>query len=157
MFIDPLAAPDDAAFWSWADDRCRDREVVVLETIGFHRRSRDVFLARYSAATIAPHAACPAHWGLEALSLPAADETVFWIPEHRALVVGDILLGTGGGGLSLCPESWLEDLSERPTLAEFRAAVSVLGELDVELVLVSHGDPALSDGRAALARALAAP
>ncbi len=63
VFIDPLAAPGDAAFWSWADDRCRDREVAVLETIRFHRRSREAFLARYSAATLAPHAACPGALG----------------------------------------------------------------------------------------------
>ena len=111
MFIDPLAVADDGAFWSWADDRCRGREVVALETIRFHRRSREAFLARYSAATMAPQSAVPPRWGVEPHSLPATEETVFWIPEHRALVPGDVLLGTGGGGLSLCPESWLEELS----------------------------------------------
>ena len=157
VFIDPLAVADDGAFWSWADDRCRDREVVVLETIRFHRRSREAFLARYSAATMALQSAVPPRWGVEPHSLRATEETVFWIPEHRALVPGDVLIGTGGGGLSLCPESWLEELSEQPTLAELRAAVGLLRDLDVELVLVSHGDPALSDGRAELARALDAP
>ena len=39
VFIDPLATPDDGAFWSWADERCGGREVAVLETIAFHRRS----------------------------------------------------------------------------------------------------------------------
>jgi len=157
VFIDPLVPADEAAFWSWADDRCRGREVVALETIGYHRRSREAVLARYSAATLAPGAAAPAHWGVEPHRLPATDETVFWIPEHRALVPGDVLIGTGGGGLSLCPESWLEELSEQPTLADLRAAVGVLYDLDIELVLVSHGDPALGDGRAELARALDSP
>ena len=157
VFIDPLAIADDPAFWSWANDRCRDHEVVVLETIHFHRRSREAFLARYSATTLAADSACPPHWGVEPHRLPATDETVYWIPEHRALVPGDVLVGTGGGRLSLCAESWLEALSEQPTLAEMRAAVGTLGDLDVELVLVSHGDPALRDGRAELARALDAP
>jgi hypothetical protein len=157
VFIDPLVPGDEAAFWSWADDRCRGREVVALETIGYHRRSREAVLARYSAATLAPGAAAPARWGGEPHRLPATDETVFWIPEHRALVPGDVLIGTGGGGLSLCPESWLEELSEQPTLADLRAAVGVLCDLDIELVLVSHGDPALGEGRAELARALVSP
>ena len=34
------------------------------------------------------------------------------------------------------------------------AALGVLSELDIELVLVSHGEPALRHGGAALARAL---
>jgi hypothetical protein len=157
VFIDPLVPADQAEFWGWADDRCRGREVVVLETIRFHRRSREAVLARYSAATMAAEAAVPAYWGVEPHSLPATDETVFWIPEHRALVPGDVLIGTGGGGLSLCPQSWLEELSEQPTLADLRAAMGGLRELDVEMVLVSHGDPALRDGRAELARALDSP
>jgi hypothetical protein len=157
VLIDPLVPADEAAFWSWADDRCRGRKVVVLETIRFHRRSRDAVLARYPAATMGGESAVSPRWGVEPHSLPATEETVFWIPEHRALVPGDVLIGTGGGGLSLCPESWLEELSERPTLAQLRAAVGVLRDLDVEMVLVSHGDPALSDGRAELARALDSP
>ena len=90
VFIDPLAVEDDGAFWSWADERCRGREVVALETILYHRRSRDEFLARYSATTKAPES-------VESYLFPVAEETVFWIPEHRALVPGDVLLGTGGG------------------------------------------------------------
>lgn len=150
VFFDPLAVEDDGAFWSWADERCRGREVVALETILYHRRSRDEFLARYSGATKAPES-------VESYLFPVAEETVFWIPEHRALVPGDVLLGTGGGELSLCPPSWLEDLSATPTLGELREALGVLRALDVELVLVPHGDPALVDGRAALARALEEP
>ena len=91
VFIDPLENADDPAFWSWADDRCRDHEVVVLETIHFHRRSREAFLARYAATTLAPESACPPHWGVEARRPPATEETVYWIPEHRALVPGNWL------------------------------------------------------------------
>ena len=149
VFFDPLAAEDDAAFWSWADERCRGREVAVLETIRFHRRSRERFIARYSAATEAPES-----WGVAPYAVAAADETVFWIPEHRALIPGDVLVGTGGGEVALCPPSWLESLSAVPTHEELREALGVLRELDAEPVLVSHGDPALRGGRAALARAL---
>jgi hypothetical protein len=150
VFFDPLAGEDDAALWNWADERCRGREVVVLETVIYHRRSREQFLARYSASTTAPPT-------VRGHAIPAADETIYWIAEHRAIVPGDLLIGTGGGALALCPESWLEGLSGRPTLAEVREALGVLRDLDADLVLVSHGDPALGDGRAALARALDAP
>jgi hypothetical protein len=149
VFFDPLAPEADAGFWSWADAGCRGREVVVLETIAYHRRSREAFLARYSASTEVPET-------VAAYAVPATDETVFWVPEHRALVPGDLLLGSGGGRLSLCPPSWLEESSGRPALSEVRDALGVLRELEVELVLVSHGEPALADGGDELARALSA-
>ena len=147
VLFDPLAPEDDAGFWRWADERCRGREAVVLETIHYHRRSREKFLARYGAATAVPDGVVP-------FALAAFDETVYWIAEHRALVPGDSLVGAGDGELRLCPASWLA----RGTLDELRAALaSALLGLDVELVAVSHGEPALRGGGAALARALQAP
>ncbi len=149
VFIDPLVPEDEPAFWEWADQRCRGREVSVLETIAFHRRSREEFLARYSAAPAAPGDV------VVSIPLPRFSETLFWIPEHRALIPGDVLLGAGDGDLRICPESWLEEVSEEPTHAALRTALAFLRELDIELVLVSHGEPVLRDGAAALARALA--
>jgi len=148
VFIDPLADDADGAFWAWADARCAGRAVVVALTIGFHERSRERFVSRYGAS-----AALPAE--VEALAFPALDETVYWLAEHRALVPGDRVLGAGGGELSLCPRSWLRYLEPRPTPEEMRDALAVLGALDVELVLTSHGEPVLSGGGDALARALA--
>jgi hypothetical protein len=53
----------------------------------------------------------------------------------------------------LCPQSWLEDVQvNRPGLADLLAP---LLELPIERVLVSHGEPVLHDGRAALAHAIA--
>ena len=53
-----------------------------------------------------------------------ASEAVYWLPDHRAVVVGDVLLGAGAkphatdDPLRLCPERWLgkathEDLRVR--------------------------------------------
>jgi len=149
VWIDPLApAEDGGAFWDWADARCADRAVAVLETIPFHSRSCDRFVERYSASTQPPDA-------VESLPFPALDETMFWLPEHRALVPGDRLLTSGPSGeLSLCPQSWLRYLDQPPGPAEFREALAELLTLDVDVVLVSHGEPVLAEGAAAIAAAL---
>ncbi len=151
VFIDPLAPPHDPAFWAWADEICRGRSVSVLETILFHRRSREEFRARYGAATTAPSGVLP-------LRLPEFHETLHWIEEHRALVPGDSLIAGADGELRMCPQSWLDFIAAGLTIAGLRAALErALAGLDVELVLVSHGEPVLHDGAAALAGALRAP
>jgi hypothetical protein len=120
----------------------------VLETIHFHRRSRDEFTARYDAGTVAPA-------GVVARHFPLAEETIYWLPDRRALIPGDTLIERDGE-LSLCPQSWLEYLDAKPARAAVAAALRELCALDVELVLVSHGEPVAGAARAALARALEA-
>ncbi|HEY1776704.1 MAG TPA: hypothetical protein VGG41_11150 [Solirubrobacteraceae bacterium] len=149
VWIDPLADEGDARFWDWADGRCAGREVVVLLTLRFHVRSTATFRARYGAGASAPA-------GVQPLPFPALDETMYWLPQARALVPGDRLLGGDGGSLALCPQSWLRYLEPSPTRAQMREQLGVLTNLDVEAVLVSHGEPVLAGGREAIARALAA-
>jgi hypothetical protein len=91
---------------------------------------------------------------VETIPIRGAGETLVWLPKVRALVVGDRIIGDGRGGLRLCPESWLRYLPSGMTVAGLREALQPLLELPVELVLISHGDPILEDGRQALARAL---
>jgi glyoxylase-like metal-dependent hydrolase (beta-lactamase superfamily II) len=85
-----------------------------------------------------------------------AGESVYWLPEHRAVVVGDVLLGAGAKPratdepLSLCPQRWLG----KPTLEDLRTSLRPLLELPVEHVLVSHGQPVVGNGKRELARAL---
>jgi hypothetical protein len=80
------------------------------------------------------------------------DETLWWLPAHRAIVAGDVILGRDEGGVRVCPDSWLEG---RSTPREIRALLRPVLDLGVERVLVSHGEPVLQQGREALARALA--
>ena len=94
--------------------------------------------------------------GVESFRVERAGEVMYWLPGHRALVPGDRILGAPGGGLRLCPDSWLRYLPSKITRGERREALLPLLELPIERVLVSHGDPVLADGRAALERALAA-
>jgi len=122
----------------------------VLQTIHYHRRSADEFIARFGARTAVPD-------GLLAHPVPLAAETLYFSPAHRALIPGDLLVADAAGELSLCPASWLDDLDPRPSLAGVREALRPLLALDPELVLVSHGEPLHAGGRAALERALASP
>jgi glyoxylase-like metal-dependent hydrolase (beta-lactamase superfamily II) len=81
-------------------------------------------------------------------------EVVFWLPQHRALVAGDVLLGGDAGSAArLCPDSWLP---RGLTSSELAKSLEPLLDLPVELLLVSHGRPILDGAHAALARALSA-
>ena len=90
--------------------------------------------------------------GVQALPTARASEVVYWLPAHRAVVSGDVLLGSADGGVRLCPQSWLP---VGKTLDQLADSLSPLLELPVSRVLVSHGEPVLRNGGAALERALA--
>jgi hypothetical protein len=82
-------------------------------------------------------------------------ETIFWLPQPGALVVGDRIVGTEDRrGLRLCPASWLRYLPSAITAQDLRGLLRPLLQLPVQLVLVSHGEPVLAGGHDALARAL---
>ncbi len=151
-FVDPLVPADADGFWGWADERVAGRGVVVLTTLGPHRRSREEVVRRYGASTSRAQANLPP--GVQSIVLAGAAETMFWLPEHRTLVPGDRILGTPEGGLRLCPESWLYWV--RVDRDELRELLMPLLDLPVERVLVSHGEPVLSGGLEALRRCLSA-
>jgi hypothetical protein len=150
--IDPLLPCEGrAGFLAWLDERVAARPVSVLTTIRWHRRDRAELAERYASSTHRAWNAVPA--GVSPKPLRGAGETMFWLPAVASLVAGDRLLGDGGGVVRLCPESWLEGVQiDRAGLA---LLMRPLLDLPIERVLVSHGEPALHDGRAALARALA--
>jgi glyoxylase-like metal-dependent hydrolase (beta-lactamase superfamily II) len=95
--------------------------------------------------------------GIRALPTARDSEVVYWLPQQKAVVVGDVLLGAGAkprpteDPLRLCPERWLGG----PSHDELRASLRPLLELPVQRVLVSHGQPLLRAGKQALARVLA--
>ena len=149
VFIDPQVPGE---LWPELDEHVAGRSVVVLATLPSHGRCRPAVLARYDGVAIRPDASMPA--GVDALAFPRFDETMYWLPGPRALVPGDRLLGDGAGGLRLCPESWLRYLGIDDVVDELRAALKPLLELPVEHVLVSHWEPVVGGGHAALRRAL---
>jgi glyoxylase-like metal-dependent hydrolase (beta-lactamase superfamily II) len=99
----------------------------------------------------------PLPGGIEAIESARSGEVVFWLPQQKALVVGDVLLGAWAKPrptdepLRMCPERWVAPA----TREDLRSSLAPLLELPVESVLVSHGEPVLSDGGRALAAALA--
>ena len=166
VLIDPLVPGEPAARETFlehldADVARNGKPVSILLTVEWHERSAGELAGRYGAevwagepsgpvtSPFAPGDVLPG--GLIGIDAQGAKETMYWLPEQRALVPGDAILGNGDRGLRICPESWLDDL----TRADLKLALAGLLDLPVELVLVSHGEPVLEDGLTALASALA--
>ena len=160
VLIDPIEPPPELA-----------KPAHVLFTIYWHARSgAELKGARaWSSArsrkplenrgisvtdVVDPEAELPG--GIRTFQTARAAEVVYWLPEQRAVVVGDVLLGAGAkpratdDPLRLCPERWLG----ASTHADLRSALAPLLELPVERVLVSHGAPVLANGKRELARVL---
>lgn len=173
VLIDPLVPSEQAArFWEALDRDVKRAGVPVhvLITVFWHARSAGEIVRRYGGRLHASSRARAAiqrrtdavtdvfrpgerlPGGVEALASGRATEVVYWIPEHRALVPGDVILGRDDGGLRLCPQSWLPAGIDH---ARLRRALQPLLDLPVERVLVSHGEPVTEDALARLAEALA--
>jgi len=174
VLIDPLVpaeASEAARFWE-ALDRDVGRvglPVHVYITVFWHARSAGEIVRRYDGTLHAPSRARAANekrtgvvasafrpgdalpGGIEALATGRSTEVAYWIPEHGAIVPGDVLLGAENGRLRLCPVSWLP---ASVTHAKLRAALKPMLDLPVERVLVSHGDPVTTDARGRLLEAL---
>jgi len=175
LLVDPLVPSDEEErerFWRALD---RDVERVgpphVLLTCFWHLRSAEDVLGRYPGSRLWAHedgfpqlgatAAAvtdPIRTGVElpggAAAIDAgvgAGEVVYWLPSHGALVPADVLLGTADGGVRVCPDDWLDN---GLTGDDVRRALRRLLDLPIDRVLVSHGEPVLEHGRAALAAAL---
>lgn len=186
VLIDPLApaegTPEAHLFWAQLDaDVARiGSPVFVLVSNRYHWRSTSTVYERYQkhpGCEVWAHEAAKAHlkghvthWIREGRGLPAGvrpillaafgpDEVAFFLPQPRALVVADAVIGAGNGSLRLAPKSWapLDETSQANYEAWFRPEIRSILDFPIEMVLVSHGEPVLSHGRAALVDALAAP
>jgi glyoxylase-like metal-dependent hydrolase (beta-lactamase superfamily II) len=95
--------------------------------------------------------------GIRAIPTARDSEVVYWLPQQKAVVVGDVLLGAGAkpkatdDPLRLCPERWLAGKSHD----DLRESLRPLLDLPVQRVLVSHGQPILRRGKKALANIVA--
>lgn len=160
VMVDPLVPQDEEdRFWEALD---RDVERVgkpvhVLLTVHWHERSVAAVLDRYKATLWRPEEKGELPAGVHAEVVKGSDwvEALFFLEPHRALIAGDLLIGKAGGGIEL-PVGWFpkgeQDWAQQELKPELRKR---LAELPVELVVVSHGEPVLEDGAAALEGALA--
>ena len=156
VLIDPLDPPPELG-----------RPAHVLVTVYWHAREAAGLKARTWAPSRslrplanrgveAENAVDGLPGGIRAFQTARAAEAVYWLPDHGALVVGDVLLGAGAKPratdepLRLCPERWLG----KAIHGDLRASLRPLRDLPVEHVLVSHGAPVLGSGKAALERVL---
>jgi len=138
--------------------------VHVLVRVFWHARSARELAERYDAEVWAPSRARLAverragrarafrpgdalPGGVEAHETARSNEVVLWLPSHRSLWAGDVILE----GPKLCPDSWLPGAV---TQEDLRLSLLPLLDLDVERILLSHGESVLADGRAALRRLL---
>jgi hypothetical protein len=157
VLVDPLVPqhPDGARrFWRALDrDRRRlaDRPVVILLTASWHRRSSEEIARRYDATVWELGAALPAGVDSDVFQAGEWQEAVFGLPEYAAVVFGDVVQGDGDGGLCMDPDWWPPD---DPRTVRVRAELRRLLRWPIDHVLVSHGEPVVDRGRAALERAL---
>jgi hypothetical protein len=168
VLVDPML-PDDPAVWKALARAAAGAPPAVLLTIRFHRRSTLDLVRRHRRARVwfeagaarrsrtiratdpfLPGDVLPG--GFVALPTSRAGEVILWHPGARAIVPGDVLLGDESGGVRLCPASWLP---RGHTLQALARSLGALPYLPVERVLVSHGEPVLAGGQAALAACLA--
>jgi hypothetical protein len=140
VLLDPISPP------TLLEGLVESKEVGVLLTASWHRRSADECVERYGAHIYEPLDELPAD--VEARATYYAEELAYWIPRHRALVTGDAFLGEDGFQVQ---DDWLPEGVSR---GQMRDSLRSLLELPVELVLVTHGDPVLQNGREALRAAL---
>jgi glyoxylase-like metal-dependent hydrolase (beta-lactamase superfamily II) len=146
VLIDPLDPPAELP----------DKDTAVVLTVWAHERSAGELDAPVlapagslerigtTAQPYEPGATLPG--GIEAKPTPYPDEGLLWLPGHRALVSGDLLLGSPP---RICPESWLAH-GNHATVGE---ALRPMLDLPIERFLPTHGDPVLENARAALAGA----
>jgi glyoxylase-like metal-dependent hydrolase (beta-lactamase superfamily II) len=159
LFFDPLAPPPGLG----APDH-------TFVTVFFHARDaggrvwapkRLVRRLRNRGVTVTDpfEPGDPLPGGVTCFETARDGEVVYWLPDERALVVGDVLLGAGAKPratdepLRLCPQGWLD---RGTTLDDLRASLRPLLDLPLEQVLVSHGEPVLARGRDHLAALLEA-
>ena len=166
LLFDPLVPEDDTfdgeRFW-----RALHRDVEhhgppnVLITLYWHARSAQRILDRYEGARVWAYAPSEDEvrkrtavtdtfaagdvlpGGVEAHGV--GQEALFWLPEHRGIVVGDALLAEPAKPVRV----WVGG-------DDTRRALRPLLDLPIDLILLTHGPPVLEGGRGALAAAVEA-
>ncbi|TMM21428.1 MAG: MBL fold metallo-hydrolase [Actinobacteria bacterium] len=177
IMIDPLVVGEPEPLLAALDGLVCGR-VRILVTTPFHVRGSELLWRRWRdrhEVTIFGHEHCAARLddrsafrplrggetldgGVRAhpIGRPRRAEIPFELPSHRALAFGDTILEVDGE-LRVWPRH--RNGERRRTWYEqrFLPTLRTLTGLDVERVLVTHGEPVVRDGGRALAASLARP
>lgn len=179
LLVDPLIPDDDDAERDAVQEpldalAAAATKTDIFITIGYHVRSAAALAARYGATVHGPPqagkrlgpdtpfalldvSAGPGPHGVvaHAIGKPRRGETPLFFPSHRALAFGDALVTTPTGELRMW--SYEPDEPQRRAFYRERFAPTLQPLVDLEPthVLVTHGEPILDDGAAALRAAQA--
>jgi glyoxylase-like metal-dependent hydrolase (beta-lactamase superfamily II) len=174
LLIDPLVDGDDDPALGALDDLAGGR-VRILISKPFHTRSAEPLWRRYrrARARIYGHPEVATRLGDTAgfeavtggtdvgglarfhpIGSPPRSEQPIEIPAHRALVFGDAVVDTGSGELRVWDDPLDTERRRRWWRERYLPTLERLAALQTEHVLVTHGQAILSDGAAALRRAL---
>jgi hypothetical protein len=177
ILVDPLVAGETEPLLAALDEIVRGR-VRILVTTPFHVRGSELLWRHWRdrhEVTIFGHEHCATRLddrsafrplrggetldgGVRAhpIGQPRRAEIPFELPSHQALAFGDSVLEIDGE-LRVWPRH--RNGERRRTWYEqrFLPTLRPLTELDIERVLVTHGEPVLRDGARALAASLARP
>lgn len=177
VLVDPLAPSEPEELWTTLDRMSEGRSALaVMITIHYHVRSSAAIYDRYrgrTAVSVWAHPAArrrldartpleaiepgrPLPGGAQAFAIgsPRRQEMPLYFPSHRALAFGDTVVGVDGelrvwDNPSRGKTPWYRD--------RFLPTLRPLLELDVDHVLVTHGQPAIGNGKERLERALSSP
>jgi hypothetical protein len=166
LLIDPLVPDEDFL------DPLVHGPVAILITIPYHTRSAEPLSERYDAkiyghpavakrlqkAAVEPiDGELPGGARAFPIGKPRRHETPIHLPSHKALAFGDAMAVTPEGELRLWHVDRVDEKRTRWYRERFVPTLQPLRELDLERILVTHGEPVLRDGSAALEAALEAP
>ena len=149
----------------------RSLRAAILITVPYHTRSAEPLSERYgctihghpavakrlrSTTRFDPSAELPGGARAFPIGKPRRHEMPIYLPSHRALAFGDALVTTRAGELRLWGDERITDERARWYRERFAPTLAPLLELELDRILVTHGEPVLRGGGAALETALRA-
>jgi hypothetical protein len=174
LLVDALVMGEGDPALGVLDDLAGGR-VRILVSKPFHTRSAELLWRRYSRARarIYGHAQVAARLGdtcsfeavgggdgvgglarVHAIGSPPRSEQPIEVPALGALVFGDAVVETGGGELRVWEDPVDSERRRRWWRERRLPTLERLAAVEPERVLVTHGQPVLGQGAAALGRAL---
>lgn len=174
LLVDPLVDGDGDPVVDALDDLLGG-DVRILVTMPYHARSAEWLWRRYRSAKarIYGHPAVATRLGdvsgftemlggdevdglarFHAIGRPPRSQQPIEIPAVRALVLGDAIVEIGGGELRIWEAPPVSDRRWRWWNTDYLPSLERLATLDTEHVLVTHGRPAIGNGKEALQHAL---